>query len=34
MSVAFFAFFRKRNSDTFLIKFDPMVGFNWKIELN
>jgi hypothetical protein len=33
MSVAFSTFSRKI-SDTFLIKFDPMIGYNWKIELN
>jgi hypothetical protein len=32
MLVAFSAIFKK-NSDTFLIKFDRMIGFNWKIEL-
>jgi hypothetical protein len=31
--VAFSAFFRKI-SDNFLIKFDPTIKFDWKIELN
>jgi hypothetical protein len=33
MSVAFSCNFQKFCID-FLHKFDPMIGFNWKIELN
>jgi hypothetical protein len=33
MSVAFSCNFQKFGID-FLVKFDPMFGFNWKIELS
>jgi hypothetical protein len=34
MPVAFYAFLFRKISDIFLIKFDPTIKFDWKIELN